>query len=390
MKTELRPFTVREVLEGFEYSEAEGKGLFGLNGRLVIQPEYQRHYIYGVEGKDAAVVESLLYGHPLGLIYFNVNGDLYETLDGQQRITSIGRFVKGQFSVRGVEGNERRFLSLNDEERERLLDSTLLVYLCEGTETEIKDWFQTINIAGSPLNKQEVLNAVYSGPFVSLAKAEYSDSSNSNIQLWSRYMDKANPKRQEILETALRWIAHHKGTTPSEYFAQNRAATNIDELKRHFESVIKWVSATFPGPPLREMKSVDWGKMYEKYHRTTFDPDVMGARVAALMADGAVTSKKGIFEYLLSGEKKSGLLSVRIFPNDVKRTVYAKQTQKAEQEGVSNCPSCAASSDNNSRRIYQIEEMDADHVTAWSKGGSSDLTNCQMLCSHHNKLKGNK
>ncbi len=175
MKTELKQYTVEDVIDGFVYNELEGKGLFGLAGKLVIQPEYQRHYIYGDGKKDVAVIDSLLKGYPLGLIYFNVDdvNDRLEVLDGQQRITSVGRFVTGKFAIK-VGGKEQIFSSLSPDRQEKILESQLLVYHCEGTETEIKEWFETINIAGVPLNKQELLNAIYSGPFVTAAKAEYS------------------------------------------------------------------------------------------------------------------------------------------------------------------------------------------------------------------------
>lgn len=187
MKTELRRHTVEKVLEGFVYNELEGRGLFGLAGKLVIQPEFQRHYIYNDGKKDVAVIDSLLKGYPLGLIYLNVNGTMLEVLDGQQRITSIGRFVTGKFAIK-LSGKEQTFSSLPKDIQDRLLDTELLIYECEGTETEIKEWFRTINIAGVPLNAQELRNAIYSGPFITKAKAEYSNSNNANMQKWSAYV----------------------------------------------------------------------------------------------------------------------------------------------------------------------------------------------------------
>ena len=201
MKATLRQYTIEQILEGFVYNELEGKGLFGLAGKLVIQPEYQRHYIYGDGKRDVAVINSLLKSYPLGLIYFNVNGDSLEVLDGQQRITSVGRFVTGKFAIQ-VDGNEQTFGSLPKDAKDLIMSSVLLVYECEGTESEIKEWFRTINIAGVPLTTQELLNAIYSGPFVTAAKAEFSNSNNANMQKWSSYV-KGDPKRQEILEVAL-------------------------------------------------------------------------------------------------------------------------------------------------------------------------------------------
>lgn len=390
MKTTLKKYSVEQVLEGFVYNELEGKGLFGLAGQLVIQPEYQRHYIYGDGKRDVAVVHSLLKGYPLGLIYFNVAqvGDRLEVLDGQQRITSVGRFVAGKFAVK-VEGREQIFSSLPKDDQRRILNSELLVYECQGSETEIKEWFQTVNIAGVPLNRQELLNAIYSGPFITAAKAEYSNSSNANLQKWSWYV-KGDPKRQEVLETALDWVSSSEGTGIDAYLAQHRGDNDIVGLKAHFTSVIDWIGSVFIRPPDKEMRGLDWGRLYETYHSTSYDASAIDTAVNALRADPAVHSAKGIYEYLLGGETSPQLLDVRLFDEKTKRAGYEQQTQKAKAEGVSNCPLCALGADSNQARIYKQDEMDADHVTAWSKGGATDLANLTMLCKTHNRAKGNK
>ena len=388
MKTDLKQFTVKEVMEGFVYNELEGKGLFGLNGKLVIQPEFQRHYIYDMSGKDADVIDSLLKEYPLGLIYFNVNGDMLEVLDGQQRITSIGRFVTGKFAII-IDGNEQTFSSLPVDKQQLIMDSSLLVYECVGTETEIKEWFRTINIAGEPLNDQELLNAIYSGPFVTAAKAEYSNSGNANLQKWSTYV-KGDPKRQEILAVALEWVSSARGVTVDSYLAQHRFDPNITELSNYFTSVIDWVGAVFTGSPQKEMRGLQWGRLYEEYHGTAYDTAKLNEELVIYLGDPAVTSKKGIYEYLLSGGTKPELLSVRLFDDRTKKAAYARQTEAAEKNGNSNCPTCAMVNNANQTRIYKLDEMEADHVTAWSKGGQSDLDNCEMLCKTHNRAKGNK
>lgn len=390
MKTELKQYTVETVLDGFVFNELEGKGLYGLAGRLVIQPEFQRHYIYGDGKKDVAVIESLLKGYPLGLIYFNVDdeNDRLEVLDGQQRITSIGRFVTGKFAIK-VDGREQTFSSLPVEDQELIRQSALLVYECQGTEIEIKEWFQTINIAGVPLNRQELLNAIYSGSFVTRAKAEYSNSNNANMQKWAAYV-KGDPKRQEVLAVALSWVASSHGKGIDAYLAQHRHDTDIHELRTYFTSVIDWVSGVFIRPPDKEMRGLDWGRLYERHHSTSYNAAALDARVDELRGDPAVHDAKGIYEFLLGGEKQPQLLAIRLFDDKDKRVAYAQQTTKPKAAGESNCPLCAIGSDSNKARIYKQSEMDADHVTAWSKGGSTDLSNLTMLCVTHNRAKGNR
>lgn len=388
MKTELKHYTVAEITEGFVYNELEAKGLFGLDGKLVIQPEFQRNYIYNDGKKDVAVVDSMLKGYPIGLIYFSVAGKTLEVLDGQQRITSFGRFVTGKFAIK-VDGKEQTFGSLPVDQQHKLLDTRLDIYECEGSENEIKTWFQTINIVGVPLNKQELLNAIYSGPFITKAKAEYSNSNNASMQKWRAYIS-GDPKRQDILETALEWVAASQGISIDAYLAQHRQNADIAGMKNYFTSVIDWVDGVFTRPPDKEMKGLEWGRLYEIYHGTSYSAAKVETRINELRGDVAVGNSKGIYEYLLGGETQPQLLAIRVFNDNDKRVAYEKQTTEAKAAGVSNCPLCAQGSDNNKARIYELKEMDADHVTAWSRGGATDLSNLTMLCQTHNRAKGNK
>ncbi|MBO4602655.1 MAG: DUF262 domain-containing protein [Salinivirgaceae bacterium] len=386
MITELKQYTIEEICNGFVYNEYEGKGLFGLSGRLTIQPEYQRNYIYADGKKDVAVIESVLKGYPLGLIYFNkVDCGQLEVLDGQQRITSLGRFVKGNFAIK-INGMEQYFSGLATNQQEMIMQTKLLVYECEGTEVEIKEWFKTINIVGVPLNEQEKLNAIFSGPFVTLAKEEFSNSQNANVSKWKAYI-KGDVKRQEILERALQWVS--KSNDVSGYMSQHRYDNNINELKLYFNTVINWVSSVFNDVESC-MCGLEWGRMYELYHKNAYNPAKVSERVQTLMADDYVEDKKGIFEYILGGEVDKSLLNIRLFEPSVIKSVYAKQTADAKEKGISNCPLCALSDTNNKNKIWQLKEMDADHVTAWSRGGATDISNCQMLCKTHNRAKGNR
>jgi hypothetical protein len=379
-------FTVSNIIEGFVYNELEGKGLFGLGGKLTIQPEYQRSYIYNDGVKDVAVINSILKGYPIGLLYFNKTGnDSYEVLDGQQRITSIGRYVNGKFAVKDSNNYEQTFESLAPTLREKIMDTSLLVYICEGDEPEIRDWFKTINIAGVPLTPQEILNAVYSGPFVTLAREEFSNSQNSNVHKWGSYIA-GDLKRQAYLERALHWVSH--GQIDS-YMSQHRRDENIDELKKYFTEVIDWISSVFTDVE-SEMKGVEWGRLYETYHTQKYDPEEVSHEVHRLLSSFEVKDRRGVFEYILGGSQDTKLLNIRIFDDPTKKVVYAKQTEAAQEKSASNCPLCAIGSDSNRDKIWQLIDMDADHVAAWSKGGETTVENCQMLCKTHNRAKGNR
>ena len=387
MKTTLKTeITVKDICEGFVYNELEGKGLFGLSGKLIIQPEYQRNYIYADGKKDVAVIESILKGYPLGLIYFNtVDTDTFEVLDGQQRITSIGRFVMNKFAVKDENGMEQYFSGIAADKQKKILETTLLVYECKGDESEIKEWFKTINIAGVPLNEQELLNAVYSGKFVTLAKEEFSNTQNANIQKWAAYI-RGNANRQDFLAKAVEWVSKEN---TGDYMSQHRSEDNITELKTYFSTVIDWVSSVFMDVE-SEMCGLEWGRLYEEYHGQAYDPNKVSKKVKELYGDLYIKNRKGIFEYILGGSVDMKLLNVRVFDEATKRSIYTAQTDGAKNKGESNCPLCAIGHDANKERVWALNEMDADHVAAWSKGGATDMNNCQMLCKTHNRAKGNR
>lgn len=402
MNTELHiDWTVGDICEGFIFDKNEGKGLFGMNGQLIIQPEYQRNYIYGDGKKDVAVVDSLLQKYPIGLLYFVKNADgKYEVLDGQQRVTSFARFVNmtWPFAV-NRNGKPRYFSSLDEDDKDLLLNTRLTIYVCTGTPSEIQAWFRTINIAGLPLVDQELRNASFHGPFVTKAREVFSNTTtNGNLSRWQTYV-KGDPARQAILETALDWVSYGKGDDEhrkmnmndriNDYMALHRYDSNIQEMTDYFDSVINWVDSLFSYTG-SEMCGQEWGRLYETYHKKPYDVKKLNARVDELLSDPQVTSRKGIFEYVLGGEQDKSLLNIRVFDERTKKTVYQKQTAEAKAKGISNCPLCALGNDSNKTRIWKLSEMDADHVTAWSKGGSTDISNCQMLCKTHNRAKGNR
>ena len=260
-----------------------------------------------------------------------------------------------------------------------------MIYECEGTESEIKEWFRTINIAGVPLNDQELLNAVYSGKFVTLSKAEFSNSQNTNVHKWGTYINGA-VDRQHFLERALDWVSNGN---ISNYMSRHRNDNNIVELKQYFNSVLDWVSTVFKDNE-SEMKGLEWGRLYRTYKDTPYNPQTVSDKVKELYSDPYIKSRKGIFEFVLGGCLDKRLLDVRFFDEATRRKAYTKQTAEARSREISNCPLCAIGENTNKTKIWNMKEMDADHVTAWSNNGSTTLENCEMLCITHNRAKGNR
>lgn len=354
----------------------------GLGGNLVIQPEYQRNYLYDKGGKDKEVIDSILQGYPLGLVFFYEGLDdkgnpIKEVLDGQQRITSIGRFITGKFAI-DFDGNQQVFSSLPKGQQQKILDFEIPAYICKGAESEIMKWFKIINVAGIPLNDQELLNATYSGPFVTKAKEVFSNPDDARVSMWQHYI-KGDVNRQDILHTALDWVAKKNNTTIDAYLSSHRENTEITELEKNFTTIIEWIDSRFPDATYKEMKGRDWGRFYREYGQDSYNAEEDAKTLEELMADEAVTDKKGIFEYILGGCQETRLLNVRIFDEKTKRTVYQTQNNEAKEQGVSNCPSCAAGNNTNKKvKLYPFSQMQADHVTAWSNGGDSSLDNYEL------------
>jgi 5-methylcytosine-specific restriction endonuclease McrA len=387
MKIELQEIKVRDLVEG--YADNQENGIVGYGGRLDIRPPYQREFVYGPQ-KRAAVIETLTHDFPLNVMYWAVREDGgYEVIDGQQRIISICQYVTGDFSVWNDYFQAVRYFHNLQDRQEQILNYKLKVYFCEGTPSEKLKWFETINIAGEKLTDQELRNAVYHGSWVSDAKRYFSKTECAAYKIGNKYVS-GIPIRQEYLETVIKWISGAKTSVEIEdYMSKHQHDPNANELWDYFQAVIDWVSGVFTDVE-KEMCGLEWGRLYETYHKLPYDASEVAAEVKRLYADPYVKNRKGVFEYILGGSVEARLLDVRVFDEATKRAVYARQTTEAEATGVSNCPLCAIGHDANRERIWKLSDMDADHVAAWSKGGATDIANCQMLCKTHNRAKGNR
>ena len=360
MEIKLHEFTEGGVANGYQNSLEEG--VTGYGGKLNIRPKYQREFVYDA-AKRNAVIETINSGFPLNVMYWSRNTDgTFEMLDGQQRTISFCEYVAGNFSV-----NEVYFHSLPDDLRQKFLGYKLMIYVCEGDESEKLEWFKTINIAGEPLTPQELRNAIYTGEWLSDAKRHFSKSNCAASLLGKDYVT-GNPIRQELLEKTLDWFTDGK---IKEYMSLHQHDGNADELWQYFQDVIAWVKKIFP-KYYREMKGLSWGCMYNDYHQNKYNSADLQKRIEELMADDDVTKKSGIFEYLLSGNERH--LSIRAFLQGTIRSVYEQQGHK--------CRKCG--------KECTLEEMEADHITPWSQGGRTVLENCQMLCKNCNRAKSDR
>jgi hypothetical protein len=359
MKIELHEILIKDLVEN--YIDCQEEGVFGYGGRLNIRPPYQREFIYKATQRDA-VIDTVLKNFPLNVMYWVKNGDTFEVLDGQQRTISICQYVSDKFSL-----NNFFFGNLPTDKQEQILNYKLMVYFCEGTDSEKLDWFRIINIAGEKLYEQELRNAVYTGAWLADAKLRFSKSDCTAYKLGINYVA-GSPIRQEYLETAVDWINDGK---IEEYMAKNQHVQNANELWLYFQSVIQWVMATFPNYR-KEMKGIQWGKLYNRFKDKHFDTTKLEEKITKLMADDDVGNKKGIYEYILSGEERC--LNVRAFSDTMKRGAYERQG------GV--CPKC--------NKHFTFGQMEGDHITPWSAGGKTLSENCQMLCKDCNRRKAAK
>lgn len=366
MTIQPKGISIREIVNGYKDNQEEGVLAYG--GKLDVRPKYQREFVYKGHQRDA-VIETVKKNFPLNVMYWMVKSDgSYEVLDGQQRTLSICQYVNNDFSL-----NEKYFHSLTKEEQEQILNYELMVYWCEGNEKERLDWFRVINTAGETLTEQELLNAAYTGPWLSDAKLKFSKS-NGVAYLLSNdggALLTGSPIRQDYLETVLSWINNGR---IEEYMSFHQHDENADALWKYFQEVITWVRKTFP-KYRSEMAGVNWGELYNTYKDKKFDSKKLEMEVAKLMQDEDVTKKSGIYPYVLTREEKH--LSIRAFSPSMKREAYERQ------KGV--CPFCK--SEKREKSKWEFSEMEGDHITPWHEGGKTNAKNCQMLCKPHNRTK---
>ena len=370
MKIDLVPITIRELCASYEDLSINEEGIVGYGGRLNIRPKYQREFVYD-DKKRNAVMDTVWAGFPLNVMYWVRTGeDQYELLDGQQRTISICSFIAGEYMME-FDGDLLGFENMTETQKNRILDYKLQVYICEGDDDEKLKWFQTINIAGEKLTNQEILNAIYSGPWVTQAKRRFSKTGCVAYRIGSDYLS-GTPIRQDYFETALRWISDAQNTTLKQYMAAHQNDTDADELWQYFQNVIHWIQVHFLKTYKKEMKGVEWGLLYNKYKDTTLTATAIGEEVARLMKDSDVQKKSGIFEYVFDHDEHH--LGIRAFDDNTRREVYEMQG------GV--CPLCG--------QHFEIEQMEADHITPWVEGGRTIAANCQMLCRDCNRRKSSK
>ena len=363
MKIDLHKISIREVITGYKDSHEEGVVAYG--GELDVRPKYQREFVYKDKQRDA-VIETVKQNFPLNVMYWMVRDDGgYEVLDGQQRTISIGQYVSGDFSL-----NDRYFHNLTKEEQDQILGYELMIYFCEGTDKERLDWFRIINIAGEKLTDQEIRNAVYTGPWLSDAKLKFSKTNCAAYLLANDggKLVEGSPIRQDYLEITLSWINDGK---IEDYMAKHQHNQSAEELWQYFQDVIAWVRKIFTNYR-REMNSVQWGELYNKFKDKKLNTEKIEAEIKELMQDEDVTKKSGIYPYVLTRQEK--FLNIRAFTDKQKREAYEKQKGK--------CVKC--------KKHFEIEEMEADHIKPWHEGGKTIAKNCQMLCRDCNRVKSGK
>ena len=360
MKIELHKIKIKDIFNGFHDNDEEG--VVGFGGKLDIRPKYQREFVYKEKQRNA-VIDTIRKGFPLNVMYWAKTGkDSFEVLDGQQRTLSFCQYLAGDFSI-----DNKYFHSLTADERAEIENYNLYIYICDGKDSEKLEWFKTVNIAGERLTDQELRNAVYTGPWLTDAKRHFSKTNCPAYGLAEKYMN-GSPIRQDYLESALKWIS---GGSIEEYMSRHQHDDNASELWQYFQTVISWAQTIFP-TYRKEMKGLEWGEFYNKYHKNSYDAQKLEVEISRFMQDEDVTAKKGIYEYLLSGDER--FLSIRAFSDNMKREAYERQG------GI--CPIC--------KEHFEISEMEADHITPWSQGGKTITENCQLLCRDCNRRKSDK
>jgi len=357
MDIKLKNIKVKDLVK--DYSDKDQEGVFGYSGKLNIRPQYQREFVYNPDQRSA-VINSIFSDYPLNVMYWSIQSDgKYEVIDGQQRTISICQYVEGDFSF-----NQKYFHNLQNDEKEKILNYELMIYFCKGSDSEKLSWFRIINIAGEKLYNQELLNAIYSGPWVTDLKRHFSKNGCPAYELGNNYL-KGSPIRQDYLETALKWKSNNK---IEDYMGLHQNDVNANELWLYFQGIISWIKITFP-KKRKEMKGINWGFLHNQFKDKELNVNELEEEIVNLMQDRDVTNKPGIYSYVLTREEK--YLNIRAFDENHKREAYEKQ------KGI--CVVC--------NKHFELNEMEADHIDPWSKGGPTTSENCQLLCKEDNRRK---
>ena len=374
MNITLKPIKIRELCESYKDLSIQEEGIVGYGGRLNIRPKYQREFVYNEKQRNA-VIDTIWKNFPLNVMYWvktdGEDGIEYELLDGQQRTISICSFIAGEFMM-VLDGDLTNWEGLTNTQKDRILDYELQVYICEnGTDEEKLKWFNIINIAGEKLTEQEIRNAIYSGPWVTHAKRRFSKTGCHAFKIGSDFMS-GTPIRQDYLESAIKWIGDAQGLSIEQYMVKHKHDTDSDEIWQYYQDVIHWVEKLFGRKYKKEMKGVEWGLLYNRHKDTALTATAIEKQMSKLMVDSDVQKKSGIFAYILDGDIHH--LGIRTFDTNTKREVYERQG------GI--CPLCG--------KHFEIEQMEADHITPWVEGGRTVADNCQMLCRDCNRRKSSK
>lgn len=363
MKIELQKIKIRDITKNYKNNEEEW--VIWFDWKLNIRPKYQREFVYK-EAQRNAVIETIKKNFPLNIMYWAKNEDgTFEVLDWQQRTISICEYVIWNFTL-----NNLAFHNLTEDKKNEILDYELTIYICEWVESEKLEWFQTINIAWEKLTEQELRNAVYTWTWLNDAKKYFSKTNCPAYQIGKNYL-KWSPIRQEYLETVLKWISNGE---IEKYMSENQQNENASELWQYFQSIIHWINIIFPNYR-KEMKGLDWWFLYNNFWKNFYNAVELEEKIKKLMMDDEVTKKSGIYLYLLDWKEKH--LSIRIFTENQKRETYEKQNWFC-----ANKKDCI-----NLWKKLDINEMEADHITPWSKWWKTNIENCQMLCLDCNRKK---
>ncbi|MBQ4129999.1 MAG: DUF262 domain-containing protein [Alphaproteobacteria bacterium] len=390
MKISTPVITIRDLVNG--YRDSGQDGVVALGGKLNVRPAYQRAFVYEPADRDR-VMMSVYNGLPLNSMYWAKNPDgSFEVIDGQQRIISICQYLTnndGNGNPIAINFNKKLnqlFMGLSPEKQNEILNYRLQVYVCTGTDDEKLEWFHTINIAGKQMTDQELLNANYTGPWLSDAKAQFSKKSNNpaiNLAFYDNDERKTllsqsgvDANRQALLELILRWITNsltadydnekHCWPAVAEYMATHRDCESANDLWQYYETVIKWVKNTFPHYR-KDMRGIEWGLLYNKYGHNTYDPNALDTElnhlyeIYAIDPDGL--KKSGFYEYVLSGNRS------QIWH----RAFSQKQQQQAYQNQNKKCGGRCG-------RALPFETLEAHHKIAFADGGETTIENCLMLC----------
>ncbi len=356
-------------------------------GEITSEIDIQRDIVYDFK-KQELVVDSVMNDIPLPAFYFWDNEDMdenergkYEVLDGRQRLEAIKNFLQNDIRYQG-----KQFKEIDPTLQDKFNNTELSIIICTGDEAHKRKIFERINTLGVALNDFEVLNGLFNGEYIRGVR-EYADKDK-----WARKIFGSNTrgKASYRILNKLKEAKQYDGVAVKDLkdYIQANQDKPFEDDQKYIAKYFKFVCEIFDKPD----KNFDiLFRLALKYHANKVlwkqHKDEINERISQYVRSDEFKlypkEREAIIEeFCLAAVDGVKVDPRRFFTKEQKQQLLDMQPKDTIIDGKYMCAGCG--------QHYYPDELQVDHQLAWSKGGRTELSNAQLLCSTCNPRKGNK